>query len=130
MSKTITYKDFNDLFNQNKTSIYEISNKIEEPNKEKMIKLFNEYVLMIYNNIAILKPQNNLPKIDENFIIYIKLNLNSDINYKHCPMHYTTEDGKNSMIYASPEIITNTWVDFKISKLWYDKLIKLGYTLE
>ena len=45
----------------------------------------------------------------------------------HSPIFYTTEYGTDSYKYASPEVIDRAWIDFKISKLWYEKLLEIGY---
>jgi hypothetical protein len=125
------FTDFDDLFHHYKNEIFDKSSKIKLPNKEDIFNIYNEYVIVIYNNFSKLK-SSIYPPISSNFQKYIKENLTIGpfgID-KHSPFYYTSYDKKDSFNYAAPEIIRSSWINFKISKLWYEKLLEIGYIVE
>ena len=127
------FKTFNELFNHFKQEIFDISLAMNIPEEEEILQMYQENALMIYNNIGLLKSDSK-PVIENEFIAYIQQNLagtthtNQSIN-KHTPLFYTTKDGIDSFKYAAPELINNSWINYKLSKLWYDKLLEIGYTV-
>jgi len=124
----ITINNFDQLFNLHKEEVFKKSANMIQPDNNEIIKIFNNEAKNIYNNFQYLK-SDSYPEIPYNFLYYIRENLvigpfNTNI---HSPIFYTTQDGIESYKYASPEIIDRAWVDFKISKFWYEKLLEIGY---
>jgi hypothetical protein len=121
------YKDFGDIIEKYKNDVFEKYNDIIEPAKNVMLLFYLNDGIKIYNNIDKLK-SDNLPLISDDFKIFIKESLlNNDI---HCPINYIKcrDVNNRTFDYAPPEIIKEVWNNFKLSKIWYDKLLEIGYS--
>jgi hypothetical protein len=136
-SSVPTYKHFNELFHANKYEIFKISESMEMPLKADLLDLYKKNAKMFDENFPKLKSDIH-PEIVPIFLQYIKENLyyiylNGNLTTKHSVMHYVNDSDiyqENSLYYASPELARLSWINYKITKLWYEKLLELGYYLK
>jgi hypothetical protein len=116
------------VFEQYCDQLFKESENMVFPNK---MNIFNEYQTAkdILSDFKSFIPPENLPPIPKNFLDYLTANLTigPTRNYIHSPVFYSTDEGRISFGYAAPELIKYSWVNFKITKLWYNKLLELGY---
>jgi hypothetical protein len=125
------FTNFNQLFNHYKEEVFDKSSKIKQPTNTEILEIYSKEAHNI--NIDFPKLKSDIyPDIDIKFLEYIKQNMTIGPfgGDKHSPIFYTTEGGIDSYRYTSPEIIRQCWVNFKISKLWYEKLLQIGYIVK
>ena len=126
-----SFTDFDQLFNHFKDEIFDKSATMRKPDNAKLLEIYINEANEIYNNFRYLK-SDIYPEISIDFLEYIKQNMTIGpfgID-KHSPIFYTTKSGQDSFRYTPPEIIRDSWVNFKITKLWYNKLLEIGYTVQ
>ena len=126
-----SFTDFDQLFNYFKDEIFGKSAKIKQPDNSTLLEMYTNEANLIYTNFQYLK-SDIYPEISSEFLKYIEENMTIGpfgIN-KHSPIFYSTPSGKDSYKYTPPEIIRNSWINFKISKLWYEKLLEIGYYIK
>lgn len=116
-----------DIFEKYCDELFEKSKNTTLPNK--LLDKYQKDAKRILNDFESFTPPEKLPSIPKNFLDYIRANLmiGPFRNYIHSPVFYSTDEGKISFGYASPEVIEYGWVNFKITELWYLKLLELGY---
>ena len=109
------FTDFDELFHYFKDEVFTKSSKIKQPDKSDLLELYIKEVNDIYNNFQYLK-SDIYPDISLNFLQYIKecMSIGPFGINKHSPIFYTTDNGRESYIYTPPEIIRNSWINFKI----------------
>ena len=121
--------NFDDVvFKKHCDQLSEKSKNMSYPDKPDVHKEY-QTAKRILSDFKSFIPPENLPPIPNNFLDYITENLMIGLsgNHIHSPVFYSTDEGRVSFGYAAPELIKYSWVNFKITKLWYNKLLELGY---
>lgn len=120
-----TKVDFDLYFNTNSPNIFEESKMIIQPDKNELYAELKRDVLILCKKIEKL----DMSKIPEAFKNYLIENLTVTIynKNKHSPVWYLNE--KDSFCYASPEIIKNMWINFKLTRIWMSKLEEDGFLI-
>ena len=113
--------DFSKYFEKTKHLVWNETESMSCP--DNFYSILEEKVPYLLDKIEKAK---KIPNIDEYFIKYLKENLevNHEMRkyYKHTPCWYLTKTGKESFVYASPEIKTQVWINFKLTLIWIKKL--------
>ena len=119
--------DFNLYFNKNKNIIFNNSIKINQPEKDILYQELHRDVLSLIEKINKLDDAKFL-----NFKIYLIENI-TKFKFKHIitdnysPKWFLNE--KISFYLAPDEIIKNMWINFKLTRLWINKLEEDGFII-
>lgn len=129
MSSISIINTFDDYFNSRCENVFKNAKDMEIPSSSELFKIYDNSPELL-ENFKKLKNPPGLPEINENFKNYFRENLEIGVGRKHSPISYSTEEGKNSCSYASPEIQKKVWINMKTSIVWYDQFIKDGYYID
>jgi hypothetical protein len=132
-----SFKDIYEILLNEFKEYNELDNDI--PPITDILQIFNNNIMEILDNIDKLK-SSDLPLIDIEFITIMKSYLtfhNFENNSDYIYLCSNTELGsplyfmknKNSIYRQAPEIVNNAWKHYIIAKIWYDKLLELGYKI-
>ena len=124
---------FNEYFKSRKGDSFQKIKEMKIPRKnnndindDKLQEYWNRSPKLL-EDFRKLKNPDGFPAISNDFLTYISECLdNGDV---HCPINYTTESGKKSFNYASPELVEDVWINMKSAIVWYEQLIADGYYL-
>jgi len=121
-----SYTAFLDYFNATSPSLFAQSEGMKQPSLRDLIK-------ELQNSKNLEKKIDRLFEsdfVDISFSKYLRENLNEEIDHhNHSPIMYVGKTYKDIQFIA-PEIEKQLWDNFKITKLWLDKLEEDGYLLE
>lgn len=123
---------FNEYFEIKKGNSFQKMKEMKIPKKNNDVDLdkLQEYwdkSPKLLEDFKKLKNPKGLPPISELFLTYIDECLDDGV--VHSPINYTTESGKDSFRFASPEVIEEVWINMKSVIVWYNQLIGDGYYL-
>jgi hypothetical protein len=129
MSTNPIINTFDDYYNSRCENVFKNSKDMEILSSSELFKIYDNSPELLKNFLKLKNPPD-LPEINENFKNYFRENLEIGVGRKHSPISYSTEEGKNSCSYASPEIQKKVWINMKTSIVWYNQFIKDGYYID
>lgn len=137
----ISFMTFDELEMKYRNTIIIQSSNFKKPTlmeyKEYLNKYFDKIRLFIDYHIELEEPYCDLPKISKRFLNQMRERLTTldeytktyfyspaDIHIKLNMENYQYEWNNDTLNHV---ILGVSWINFKISYLWYKKLIELGY---
>jgi hypothetical protein len=124
----MSFQSFDDYFKSQSIKAFQEMAEMNIPSYEELILIYGGSKKLLDDFLKLKNPPN-MPPLTDNFKQYFIENLTNGYA-KHCPIYYSTQNGMNSLRYASPELLNLIWINMKSCIVWYNSLIRDGYFID